>query len=59
MERKSFYIPEEQLNELLTFSKEDGISVSEHIRQAIQDYIERRQPRVTRSPSKYGSIVRQ
>lgn len=51
MKRKNFYLTEEQASFLENI---DDLSVSEHIRRAIDEYIEKRKPlgKVSYSPSK-------
>lgn len=56
MIRKNIYITEEQHDTLVKHPK---ITVSEHIRRAIDEYIERMRPIVSRSPTdNYGKITR-
>ena len=41
MKRTNFYYPPELLQRLATLKARTGLSVSEHIRRAIEDYLKR------------------
>jgi metal-responsive CopG/Arc/MetJ family transcriptional regulator len=41
MKKVNHYLPEQQIEALVKLSKQTGISVSEHIRRAISDYLDR------------------
>ena len=39
MNRHNFYLPKQQMEALKALSKETGLSMSEHMRRAIDDYL--------------------
>lgn len=60
MIRKIFHLTVSQVSSLEDLSKYDGLSISEHVRKALQEYINKKEvqyyKKVTASASKRGII---